>query len=168
MFHRFLRLVAVLTLADTAASAQTGPAITMQPTSTILPKEGRVALVVQAQGTSPLSYQWERNGLAIAGATGSSYEVAANPWAAVGQYRVAVSNAAGKAASDIARVDMSGTLWRLGAGFSARGNDPIPGYLRTTAAPVANQVKKAAVGLQTSLFLKTDGSLWGAGNKSRI
>ena len=166
MVKVILRLAVLLpAMALVAVSqGQVAPVITTHPTSTILPREGRVSLVVQAQGTSPLSYQWERNGLEIAGATGSSYEVAANPWAAVGQYRVVVSNSSGKAASDFARVDMSGSLWRLGAGFSARLNDPIPGYIRTTAAPVANQVKKAAVGWTTSLFLKTDGSLWGMGN----
>ena len=49
------------------------PVITQQPGDTSLLVSQTQIFSVTAVGTSPLSYQWRKNGVAIAGATGTSY-----------------------------------------------------------------------------------------------
>jgi hypothetical protein len=82
---------------------------------------------VVATGTSPLSYQWHRNGVAIAGATGSSYVV--NPTSAAlhgSQYTVVVSNVAGSVTSSAAMLSVfgpgSGTVTLVEAHFDSDAN----------------------------------------------
>src|ERR1700691_3003162 len=51
------------------------PAITAQPSSVSV-TEGQVATFsVTATGTAPLSYQWQKGGSAISGATASTYTI---------------------------------------------------------------------------------------------
>ena len=52
------------------------PAITTQPQDTTVTAGQTASLSVVASGTGPLTFQWRRNGLAIAGATTSTYTVA--------------------------------------------------------------------------------------------
>ncbi len=47
-------------------------AIVAQPTNQVVKSGGMVTLSVQATGTSALTYQWQRNGVNVAGATNSS------------------------------------------------------------------------------------------------
>jgi hypothetical protein len=51
--------------------------ITMQPTNTTVPEGYGAAFYISASGTPPISYQWQRNGAAVAGATNTSYLIAA-------------------------------------------------------------------------------------------
>jgi hypothetical protein len=63
---------------------------------------------VVATGTAPLSYQWQKNNLAIAGANSASYVTPPVISADNGsQFRVVVSNAAGNATSDRAMLAVS-------------------------------------------------------------
>jgi len=57
---------------------------------------------VTATGTSPLVYQWEFNGVAIAGATGSSLVRGGVDFGDGGGYRVVVTNVAGVVTSSVA------------------------------------------------------------------
>lgn len=61
-------------------------------------------LTVSAIGVPPLSYQWRKNGSAIAGATGPTYTVANVSAANAGSYDVVVSNSFGSATSKPALV----------------------------------------------------------------
>lgn len=61
-----------------------------------------VTFTVTADGTIPFTYQWQKNGTAIAGATSASYVI---PSAAAGDaavYTCTVTNPAGSAGSDTA------------------------------------------------------------------
>src|ERR1019366_2602350 len=49
------------------------PSITQQPTNQTVPPSSAALFSVAATGSLPLSYSWQRNGTAIAGATNSSY-----------------------------------------------------------------------------------------------
>ena len=60
----------------TPPSAPVVPAITQQPASLTVAAGQPATFTVAASGTSPLSYQWRRNGVAIAGANATSYQVA--------------------------------------------------------------------------------------------
>ncbi len=76
------------------------PAITTSPASSMVAVGQTAPLTVTATGGA-LSYQWLKNGLAVAGATSSSYGPAATTGNA-GAYTVKVSNAAGSVTSSVA------------------------------------------------------------------
>src|SRR5580704_8371330 len=57
----------------TGTGNSTAPLITTQPTSQTVAVGQSASFVVVATGGAPLSYQWQKNGVNIAGATSSSY-----------------------------------------------------------------------------------------------
>ena len=59
-----------------------------------------VTFSVSVQGTAPFAYQWQKNGVAISSATGSTYSIAAATTADAATYSVIVFNAAGYTFSD--------------------------------------------------------------------
>ena len=87
----------------TSAAAQVvvtvPPSITSISPGTTLNPGQPLQLSLSASGTTPLSYQWRRNGIDIAGATGATYSLAAVGQADAGTYTVRVSNVAGVAIS---------------------------------------------------------------------
>lgn len=95
------------------------PNILVSPTSQTTPSGAGVTLVVAAEGTAPLSYQWRLNGTNVSGATSASYTIPAASYLDAGYYDVVVSNAAGfavSAAASLALVDI-----RMYAGISVYG-----------------------------------------------
>jgi hypothetical protein len=79
------------------------PVITAQPQPVTVPQGADLNLSVSAVGDG-LSFQWQKNGIALPGATASVYSKAAASEADGGIYSVVVSNNAGQAASDGATV----------------------------------------------------------------
>jgi pectate lyase/pectin methylesterase-like acyl-CoA thioesterase len=75
------------------------PVITTQPVSQTVSAGANVTFTVGADGATPLSYQWLKNGAAMAGATAASLTLTNVQAADAGAYRVVVSNAAGSATS---------------------------------------------------------------------
>src|SRR5437588_509679 len=57
----------------TVNAALVAPTITTQPASQMVSAGQAATFTVAATGTAPLSYQWQRNGTAIGGATAASY-----------------------------------------------------------------------------------------------
>ena len=86
-------------LRETASSSPLQPTILRQPEAVIALLGETVRFVVEASGTSPLSYQWKRNGIAIVGATSPTLTLTNVRLASVGTYTVVVSNAAGSVES---------------------------------------------------------------------
>ena len=80
-------------------AANTPPVITTQPASVTTSETRAVTLSVMASSASPLTYQWQKNGVNIAGATGSSYALAKVAKADAGTYRVVVTNSIGPTTS---------------------------------------------------------------------
>lgn len=79
------------------------PSIATQPSSVTVPVGATATFTVSASGSAPLSYQWQRNGSNISGATGASYSlVGAQPADNAAQFRAVVSNAFGSATSNAA------------------------------------------------------------------
>ena len=79
------------------------PSITAQPASQTIAAGQTATFSVTATGTAPLSYQWQKNGAAIAGATSSSYTTPAETASDSGaQFSVVVSNSAGTVTSNAA------------------------------------------------------------------
>jgi len=78
------------------------PSITQQPIGFSVLAGASSNLSVIATGTSPLSYQWQRNSTNISGATGADYAITNAQAVDAGAYRVVVTNAAGSATSALA------------------------------------------------------------------
>jgi hypothetical protein len=66
-----------------------------------------VTFGVLASGAQPLSYQWQRDGLDIAGATSSTYTLTASAADTGAQFRCRVFNASGEALSDPATLTLA-------------------------------------------------------------
>lgn len=76
------------------------PIITSNPASMTVQPGSYVSLSVSAYGVGSLNYQWQKDGVAIVGATSSYYSVTSNATSAnAGAYTVVVSNAAGSVTS---------------------------------------------------------------------
>jgi hypothetical protein len=87
----------------TVTAAAVAPAITTQPASQTVIAGKTASFSVTASGTSPMTYQWKKNGAAISGATASTYTTPAETTADNNaQFSVAVSNSAGNANSSAA------------------------------------------------------------------
>ena len=83
------------------------PSITTQPGSQSVTEGASVTFTVTANGASPLTYQWNKNGTAISGATGSTLTLANVHAADTGTYTVAVTNALGTAVSNNATLTVT-------------------------------------------------------------
>jgi sugar lactone lactonase YvrE len=98
--------------ADAPPPPETGsalpPTITQQPADLSVASGQPASFTVAATGTAPLSYQWQRDGVAIEGATAATYTLATTALADSGAtFRAVVSNAAGSATSDSATLTVT-------------------------------------------------------------
>jgi hypothetical protein len=92
----------------TVTSAAVAPKISTQPLSQAVTAGQTATFSVAATGTAPLSYQWEKNGANIAGATAASYTTPATAATDSGsKYQVVVSNSAGSATSNAATLTVN-------------------------------------------------------------
>jgi hypothetical protein len=84
------------------------PSITTHPANTTVSVGAIATFSVAANGTQPFSFQWQKNGVNISGATSTSYST---PSTAIGDngatFRVIVSNAAGSATSTAATLTVN-------------------------------------------------------------
>jgi pectate lyase len=86
------RVAHSLTLFSPALSIPMAPSITLQPISQTVNAGANVSFTVAAAGTSPLTYQWYKNSVAIPGATALTYALTNVQTGAAGLYSVMVSN----------------------------------------------------------------------------
>jgi glucose/arabinose dehydrogenase len=130
-------------------SSDEPPSITQHPTSAVVAVGQAVSLAVSATGTLPLSFQWFKNGQALAGATAATLTIASATPGDAGSYHAVVSNAAGSATSDTAVLTVSanappsatinsplaGSLYTAGdvISYSGSGHDPETGALPASA-----------------------------------
>lgn len=82
------------------------PSITTQPSNLSVVAGASATFSISAKGTS-LNYQWKKNGIAISGATGSTYAIPNAQTSDAGSYTVNVSNAAGGVNSNAATLTVS-------------------------------------------------------------
>ncbi len=84
------------------------PSITTQPSSLSVAVGGPATFSVLAAGTAPLSYQWQKGGAAISGATSASYTIAATTLSDNGsQFSVVITNSAGTITSGAATLTVT-------------------------------------------------------------
>lgn len=133
----------------TFAGGSTAPAVTAQPADTTVAVGREAVFTVSASGSAPLTYQWQRNGADIAGATSPSYRIASVDMADNGdRFRVRVRNSAGSVMSDAATLTVLNnaapvatitqpTTGRYRAGdtvtYAGRGTDAEDGALPASA-----------------------------------
>ena len=92
----------------TVNPAPVAPSITAQPSNVTITAGQTAAFSVTATGTAPLSYQWNKNGTAISGATAASYTTPAETTADNGaQFAVVVSNSVGNVTSNAATLTVN-------------------------------------------------------------
>lgn len=85
------------------------PAISAHPQSQTVSAGQAVTFSVTANGTAPLSYQWQRNDVNIAGATSSTLAITAGTGDNGATYRVIVTNGSGTATSNRATLTVNAT-----------------------------------------------------------
>ena len=94
----------------TVNAAAVAPAITTQPVNQVVTVGQTATFTLTATGTAPLSYQWQKNGANIAGATASSYTTAATAIADSGsKFDVVVGNSAGSITSNVVTLTVNPT-----------------------------------------------------------
>jgi hypothetical protein len=102
-----LILVACALGSSSSAHAQ-APTISTQPSDVSVTVGKAANFSVAATGTAPLTYQWKRSGVAIVGATTSSYAIAATVVGDNGAYfEVTVTNADGNVTSSRANLTVA-------------------------------------------------------------
>ena len=126
------------------------PSITQQPASQTVLQTQPVTFSVVAAGTSPITYQWQRNGVNINGATSSSYTLPSASLSDNGaRFRVILNNSFGTVTSSEAILTVSanrspaatiltpqeGSFYSggEGIGFSGTATDPEDGLLPESA-----------------------------------
>jgi hypothetical protein len=76
------------------------PTITKDPESQSIALGSAATLKVSSLGAEPLSYQWQRDGVEVKGATSDTLTISSFAANDIGRYRVVVKNAEGSATSD--------------------------------------------------------------------
>ncbi len=76
------------------------PAITQQPADATVTAGQSASFTVAATGTAPLTYQWQRNGTDIEGATAATYTLATTLLDSATVFRAVVTNCAGSTPSN--------------------------------------------------------------------
>jgi hypothetical protein len=104
----------------TVNAAAVAPSITTQPANQTVSVGQTATFAVVATGTAPLSYQWQKGGTAIAGATSSSYTTPPTMSSDNGaQFTVVVSNSVGSVTSNAATLTVNAssgaikTVWLI-------------------------------------------------------
>jgi len=83
-------------------TVNSAPIITVQPVSITVTQGESAAFFVTATGSPAPTYQWRRNGVAIAGATSPTYFASSAPSENGAQFTVVVSNSLGSVTSNVA------------------------------------------------------------------
>lgn len=80
------------------------PSIVTQPASREVKVGEGATLTVEAIGSAPLAYQWQKDGVEIPGATGPAFTLSAVTAADAGTYTVVIANRCGRVASEPAKL----------------------------------------------------------------
>ena len=92
---------------DSAVTPVAKPTITAPPVSQTVEAGKTATFMVTATSTSPLTYQWQKDGTDISGATSSTYTIAATRIADSGAFTVVVFNGAGLVISSAATLTVT-------------------------------------------------------------
>jgi hypothetical protein len=117
LYNRALSAEEIATLYTVGAAGKckgtNGVTILQQPQSQTVPLGTNATLWVSATGPTPLSYQWQFNEAAIAGATSTALTLTNVQTTSSGNYRVVVSDPAGSVVSAVAVLTVGDPPLRL-------------------------------------------------------
>jgi hypothetical protein len=144
----------------TTLAGITAPVITTQPQNTTVATGQKATFSVAASGSAPLSYQWQKGGSTISGATSSSYTTQVTTLADTGaQFIVVVGNSAGNVTSSPAVLTVhdvqpvnNGSRYLSGTILS-----PITPTVATRLKAVFAQGKQS--GMKDNVFFKVGDSI---------
>lgn len=115
--RNFLHTLAFLAAATLAAcgggggsSSSPPPTISTQPGNVSVVSGNTATFTVTAAGTAPLTYQWQKSGMPVPGATGASYTTPAESVSDTGAtFGVVVTNSSGSVTSASATLTVTAT-----------------------------------------------------------
>jgi hypothetical protein len=133
----------------TGTGGGTSPSITTQPGNQTVTVGKTATFSVVASGTAPLSYQWQKNGAAINGATASSYTTPATTTSDNGAtFLAVVSNSAGSVTSSTASLTVNANTTPPAVAItSPTSGATVSGTIAVTAS-ASDSVGVASVQLQ--------------------
>ncbi|EDY21119.1 Pectinesterase [Chthoniobacter flavus Ellin428] len=102
-------------------TVQQAPDISTQPVAATVASNGTYTLSVNASGTPAPTYQWQLNGVNIAGAISSSYSISNAAGANAGYYSCVITNAAGAVTSSAVYVGVLSSTMSLSSLAPANG-----------------------------------------------
>jgi hypothetical protein len=145
------------------------PTIVTQPVGASVHQAGTISLYVGVSGSPTLTYQWRKDGVAISGATSSSYYKSNAASSDGGTYSVVVTNSAGSATSVDATVTVTpasapkitadpasasllpgDSFYSLYVGYQSDGNTTVQWYLDGVAISGATYSTYYIYGAQPS------------------
>jgi hypothetical protein len=108
------------------SSAAVAPAITSQPASQTVAAGQTATFNVAATGTSPMTYQWKKNGTTVSGASSSSYTTPATTASDnASTFTVVANNSAGSATSANAMLMVNSTSQGCVTSSGSWANSPL-------------------------------------------
>ncbi len=135
------------------------PAIVTQPTNRTVTAGQIASFSVASSGSTPLLYQWKRNGSAILGANSSNYSTAVTTTADNGaQFSVTVSNSVGTATSNTAILTVTSaavapSITSQPASLSLTAGQPATFSVATTGtAPMTYQWSKNGAAISGAVY----------------
>ena len=108
---------AVLTLNTNGVA----PVFTTEPASQVILAGGTASFTVVAVGTAPISYQWNKDGVPIAGATSSMLTLTNVQVAADGNYTATASNSVGVTTSDPGQLTVTTSVFVPNTAYNLTG-----------------------------------------------
>lgn len=139
-------------------AADTAPTLTAQPQDTSVIEGGSASFSVSATGTPPLSYQWQRNGADLPGATSATFTLAAAGMPDhQATYRVRVSNTA-SVFSRTATLSVQAAAGNTLALLAGRQPPPVP--IGIDLSPVDGTGAGVRFGYVTSMTSDATGNVY--------
>jgi phosphatidylinositol-3-phosphatase len=144
----------------TVNPAAVAPSITTQPVDKTVTTGQTASFTVTATGTAPLSYQWKKNGTAIAGATSSSYTTPPTTSSdSSAQFTVVVGNTAGSVTSNAATLTVNPAPPPFGHVFIVvEENNSYSSVIGSSAMPYLNSLA-SQYGLATQYYANNHPSI---------
>jgi hypothetical protein len=148
--------VVVTNVAGTATSqtatltVHTPLTILAQPLATTVVLGGSGAMSVSLSGSAPITYQWKKDGVAINGATGSTYSLTSVQALDAGSYTVVATNPAGSVTSSAAAMTVRSPVVLLTQPLSlgvVPGTNATFNVVATGTAPLSYQWRKGGVAI---------------------
>ena len=124
--------------ATVTVTTSTIPAtITTQPTAVTVPAGQPATFTAAAFGSAPLTYQWQKNGVAITGATAATLTLAAVTSADAASYTVVVSNSGATvtSAAAVLTVNTAPVITTQPASATVTAGQPVTFTVAATGSP---------------------------------